>query len=71
MNTLGSDEGLRVELAWEDSGPPATAADATRGSLRLSLRGSEVWRGVQPETGFRWTWIELLEFLAHAWPCLS
>ncbi len=68
---FGNAEGLRLEVAWDTMAPAGTAAEATRGSLRLSIRGGEIWRGAGPGTGFPWTWIELLEFLANGWPYLA
>ncbi len=71
VTTFGTADGLRLELAWDPSAAAATAAEATRGSLRLSIRGADVWRGTGAEGGFSWTWIELLEFLSHSWAHLA
>lgn len=71
---FGSDDGLLLDLTWEasclDASVVRTAASATRASLRLSIRGQVLWQGDEPNQGFPWTWIELLEYLAHAWPYL-
>ena len=48
-----------------------TGAEATRGSLRVSLHGEAVWHGIDEADGFDWTWIELLEFLAESWLYLA
>lgn len=65
-----SPEGLEWSIAWDSPTPRGTAADATRGSLSLRLRGAEQWQGNRHGHGFSWTWIELLEFLSSAWPYL-
>lgn len=71
---FGSDDGLLLELTWEESprddSALQTAAYSTRASLRLSVRGQVLWQGDEPNQGFPWTWVELLEYLAHAWPYL-
>lgn len=71
VRSIGNDDGLRFTLWW-DAGLDAagTAAELTRGSVRLSVRGHVVWHGEELEDGFHWTWVELLEFLAHSWPHL-
>lgn len=67
---LGDPAHLQFELRWEVATMPAaaTAADATRGTLRAHLAGRPVW-GSNPErpSGFTWTWVELLEHLARHW----
>lgn len=67
---FGNEDGLMVELDWEADAPDpaASAADATRGALRLLLRGQPIWCGPDPHAGFSWTYIELLEFLTTSWP---
>jgi Zn-dependent peptidase ImmA (M78 family) len=69
MKTSGSDDGLRFELTWS-SQSGESAADSTRGRLRLLLRGEVIWRGLDDRCGFEWTWVELLEFLGETWPYL-
>ncbi len=71
VKTFGNEDGLRLELVWDEATQAGTAAEVTRGSLRLSLRGADLWHGPRPGTGFPWTWVELLEFLSHGWPHLS
>ena len=66
-----SDGDLEVALDWLAGGSRTSAATATRGSLRVSLRGKAVWHGPEEATGFEWTWIELLEFLAESWLYLA
>lgn len=62
---------IEFTLAWSAAGPWRTGADATRGSLRVSLRDRAVWHGVDETAGFEWTWIELLEFLSESWLYLA
>ena len=66
-----SDGDIEFALAWPVGGPDQSGADATRGSLRVSLRGTAVWHGADQATGFEWTWIELLEFLSESWLYLA
>lgn len=66
--TVGRARGLNFEVTWADASRATTAADVTRGSLRLGIP-APVWTG--PESaGMSWTWVELLEWLAVAWPSL-
>ena len=63
-----SDDGeIEFTLAWLRGGSQRTGAEATRGTLRASLRGRAVWHGADDAAGFEWTWIELLEFLSESW----
>lgn len=71
VGRYGNDEGLLLEVHWEDTSSRATAAQATWGELRLLIQGEVVWQGADPSVGFSWTWIELLEFLAVSWPFLE
>lgn len=66
-----SDGDIELALEWLAGGSRTSAANATRGSLRVSLRGKAVWHGSDEATGFKWTWIELLEFLAESWLYLA
>ncbi len=61
------DGDIEFALTWLPRRAPATAAEATRGRLRVSLRGRAVWHGADEDDGFEWTWIELLEFLTESW----
>ena len=65
------DGDIEFTLAWSAGGARRTGADATRGSLRVSLRDRAVWQGVDETVGFEWTWIELLEFLSESWLYLA
>ena len=65
------DGDVEFALNWLPRHPKATAAEATRGSLRVSLRGRAVWHGADEDEGFEWTWVELLEFLAVSWLYLA
>ncbi len=40
-----SDGDIEFALAWPVGGPDQSGAEATRGSLRVSLRGTAVWHG--------------------------
>ncbi len=68
--TAGGDE-IEVALSWAAVTPALTAAEATRGRLRLSLRGKPIWYGADPSVGFEWSWIELLEYLGESWLYLA
>lgn len=62
---------IAITLTWQSDELGATGAEATRGDLTVSLRGRPVWFGEDDTTGFEWSWIELLEFLAEYWLYLS
>ena len=49
------DGDIEFALNWPTGGSKTTAAEATRGSLRVSLRGRPVWHGADEPTGFEWT----------------
>ena len=66
-----SDGEVEFALAWSTREPKRTGADATRGNLRVSLRGKAVWHDVDESAGFEWTWIEMLEFLSESWLFLT
>ncbi len=66
-----SDGDIEISLDWLAGGPRTSATNATRGSLRVSLRGKAIWHGPDAASGFEWTWIELLEFLAESWLYLA
>ena len=66
-----SDGDIEFALAWPVEGSNQSGAKATRGSLRVSLRGKAVWHGTDEATGFEWTWIEFLEFLSESWLYLA
>ncbi len=63
---------LRFQLEWTGSSS-STAADATRGRLAVWVGEQLVWGGLEAgeAVGFEWTWVELLEHLANAWPYLE
>ena len=61
------DGDIEIVLSWLPGPSQSTGAEATRGLLRVNLRGRPVWYGENEATGFEWTWIELLEFLAESW----
>jgi hypothetical protein len=72
MTTIGSPQGLRFDFRWELDTPSGTASEATRGRLLLWVGEFLAW-GRFDGFNYRpilWTWIELLEFLAEAWPYL-
>ena len=64
------DGDIEIALSWLTVPSQPTGAEATRGLLRANLRGRPVWYGENEATGFEWTWIELIEFLAGSWLCL-
>lgn len=66
-----SDGDIEFALAWPVEGSNQSGAEATRGTLRVSLRGKAVWHGTDEATGFEWTWIEFLEFLSESWLYLA
>ena len=66
-----SDGEIELALDWLAGESRTSAANATRGRLRVRLRGKAVWHGSDEATGFEWTWIELLEFLAESWLYLA
>ena len=65
------DGNIEIALAWPTQWSKGTGAEATRGCLRVSLRGESVWHGADDSAGFEWTWIELLEFLSQSWLFLA
>ena len=65
------DGDIEFALAWPHGGSERSASEATRGSLRVSLRGRAIWHGADEASGFEWTWIELLEFLSESWLYLA
>ena len=73
--TTGGD--VEFVLTWNEPDSPVSgsrslsAADLTRGRLRVSLRGAPTWCGPIESDGFEWTWIELLEFLSDNWIYLT
>jgi Zn-dependent peptidase ImmA (M78 family) len=70
---VGDVKGFRLQIVWANSGTARSAAEFTRGDALLWVAEELVW-GEQAGTDllpFQWTWIELLEFLAHAWPYLE
>jgi len=73
MMLFGPEDGLHFRLVWEHPAPNGTPAEATRGWLQAWLAGEPIW-GKRPqgeEPGLLWTWIELVEHLAKAWPYLA
>jgi Zn-dependent peptidase ImmA (M78 family) len=67
----GADEGLSWSLRFEEAPAGGTAADVTRGQLRVAVRGMPVWSSGAPGQGVTWTWVEMLEFLGRAWRWLA
>jgi Zn-dependent peptidase ImmA (M78 family) len=70
---IGNKEVFRLQLVWSDSPQAKTAAEFSQGDALLWVAGELVWG---KESGgapipFPWTWVELLEFLAQAWPYIS
>lgn len=65
MTCFGDPDGFAIDIDWIDV--EGTAADRTRGRLRLWLEGTSLWGG---SAGIEWTWIELLEHLGRFWTYL-
>lgn len=66
---IGSTDGLQFELALE-TGP---TMDLAWGHCVLRFQAEAVWSGEDAagrEIALRWTWVDLLEFLARNWPWL-
>jgi Zn-dependent peptidase ImmA (M78 family) len=73
VGIVGVDDGLRFELKWSTHYPSGTAAEATRGQLALWFGRHVVWgeeRSRSSVYGIPWTWIDLLEHLAHRWTAI-
>ena len=66
---IGPADGLQFELALE-TGP---TMDLAWGHCVLRFQAEAVWSGEDAagrEIALRWTWVDLLEFLARNWPWL-
>lgn len=70
VEVFGDSSSLRIEIEWTTPSDAVTAAEGTYGKLRLFIKDDLIWCGTSPEGGIEWTWIELAEFLANAWPWL-
>jgi len=72
---IGDADGLRCVLGWRDDYGTKGPVARTWGDLQLWVRDTLIWgnpvgkRG-RPQ-GIRWSWIDLLEYLAIAWPYLE
>lgn len=69
---FGSRDSFGLSLQWQGH-QPATAAEWTRGFLSVWVGERLVWGSTQEDGshyGIEWTWVELLEYLAEAWPFL-
>lgn len=68
---IGPPSGLRFEITL-DLGSGQTIAGLAWGDLSLRFDGTPVWCAQDDghEGPIRWTWIDLLEFLARNWPWL-
>ncbi|WP_082454458.1 MULTISPECIES: ImmA/IrrE family metallo-endopeptidase [unclassified Frigoribacterium] len=62
-----NESALSVDFAWEEPLGKVTAASLSRGSLRLFANGNLFWGSAE----FKWTWVELLEWLASNWLAIS
>ncbi len=72
---LGEPGALRCVLHWRDDYGSAGPVGRTWGDLQLWVDDTLVWgnpcaEGGRPQ-GLRWSWIDLAEFLAVAWPYLE
>ena len=66
---IGPADGLQFELSFETG----SMADLAWGHGVLRFQGEAVWCGEDAagrEAALRWTWLDLLEFLARNWPWL-
>jgi Zn-dependent peptidase ImmA (M78 family) len=61
---------ISISMRWA-SAAATTAAEATRGRLRVVIRHNPVWYGESSDEGFDWPWIDLLEFLGDSWRFLE
>jgi hypothetical protein len=61
-------ETLRIEIRWDEPRNADNSAEATWGRLALAVGEQPLWGGASGS--IRWTWIELLEWLADAWTWL-
>jgi hypothetical protein len=70
--TVGAPDGLQFELSLAPD-PPADVAGLAWGDGLLRVCGEAVWcadDGAGGNVPLRWTWVDLLEFLAMSWPWL-
>ncbi len=74
---FGSREHFGFSLKWSGV-QTGSAAEVTRGEVVLWVDGRPIWgawdEGISETgevVGIEWTWVELLEFLAEAWPHLE
>jgi len=72
---FGKPGALRCILHWRDDYGSAGPVGRTWGDLQIWVDGTLIWgspsgAGCQPQ-GLRWSWIDLPEFLAVAWPYLE
>ena len=72
---IGGADGLRCVLSWLDDYGTNGPVARTWGDLQLWVRDTLIWgnpagNGGRPQ-GIRWSWIDLLEYLAIAWPYLE
>ena len=72
---IGDKGGLHCVLDWRDDYGTRGPVGLTWGDLQLWVEDTLVWGRPYGEDGqprgLRWSWIELLEFLAIAWPYLE
>jgi Zn-dependent peptidase ImmA (M78 family) len=71
VDVVGNVRDIAFEFSWERTDLADTSTNATRAALRVLVEGVPVWCGHDSESGFEWTWIELLEFLSYAWPFMT
>lgn len=64
---------VTYSLRWDAEGAEGSAADATWGRLAILSQGVPLWGSSSGGVveGIHWTWVELLEWLALAWPWLE
>ena len=71
--TFGKPEALQILVQWQDSYGSDGPVGKTWGELQLWLADTLVWGGRNAQGrvhGIQWNWIDLLSFMANAWPYL-
>ncbi len=71
---LGSENSLRIAIEWRSDYESNGPVGRTWGDLELWVEDTLVWGSIgvaKKPTGITWSWIDLLEFLANAWPYLA
>jgi Zn-dependent peptidase ImmA (M78 family) len=70
---VGREGGMRFLIDWIDAYPSDGPVGKTWGEMQLWVQDTLVWGYLDASgqaRGVAWNWIDLLEFLANAWPYL-